>query len=108
MPKYRLTRIALLVCCGMTASCAALLPPSAGPPRLILPNAATAPCILERLPEAPTQADLEIGYVERGVRLVACEAARELAVDTLLAERAMQDQWHRETEARTRSMIWPW
>ena len=34
----------------MTASCAVSLPPSAEPPRLILPGVATTPCVLERLP----------------------------------------------------------
>ncbi len=63
--------------------------------------------MLERLPEAPTIADLEIAYVERGARLVACEAARASAVETLTAERALQDRWRREADARRRPAIWP-
>lgn len=36
-------------------------------------------------------ADLEIGYAARGAQIAACDAARQLAVDTLLAERLLQD-----------------
>lgn len=107
-PKSRWIPIARLALLGTTASCAASPPPSVDPPRLILPRAAATPCVLERLPEAPTQADLEIAYIERGVHLAACEGARALAVDTLLAERALQDQWRRETERGRRPAIWPW
>ena len=49
--------------------------------------------MLERLPERPTLADLEAAYMARGLRLAQCEAARALAVETLLAERALQDRW---------------
>lgn len=108
MPIPRWTLIAGLVSPVMTASCAASLPPSAEPPRLILPEAANRPCVLERLPEGPTIADLEVAYVERGARLVACETARALAVETLTAERALQDRWRRETDTRRRPAIWPW
>ncbi len=106
--KPRWIPIAPLALLGMTASCAASPPLSVEPPRLTLPRAATTPCVLERLPEVPTQADLEIAYIERGVRLIACEGARALAVDTLLAERALQDQWRRENPAPRRPAIWPW
>lgn len=108
MLKPRWTRIVLLALPSMTASCAASLPPSAEPPRLTLPRTATTPCVLERLPEAPTQADLEVAYVERGARLVACENARATAVETLTAERALQDRWRREPAVRRRPAIWPW
>lgn len=107
-PTFRWTRIARLALPVMTASCAGSLPPSAEPPRLNLPPAATTPCVLERLPGDPTQADLEIAYAERGLRLVACETARSLAVETLLAERALQDRWRRETAPRTRPWFRPW
>ena len=106
-PIPRWTLIAWLALPAMTASCAVSLPPSAEPPRLTLPAVATRPCVLERLPEAPTIADLEIAYVERGARLVACEAARASAVETLTAERALQDRWRREADARRRPPIWP-
>ena len=92
-PFRRLIRIAPLALSGMIASCAASPPSSAVPPRLTLPTAATRPCRLDRLPDAPTLADLEAGYLARGAALVACDAARGLAVDTLLDERALQDRW---------------
>lgn len=107
-PTFRWTRIALLALPGTIASCAVSPPPSAAPPRLILPQQATTPCLLERLPATPTQADLEVAYVERGARLVECDSARGLAVETLLAERALQDRWRREAGARPRASIWPW
>lgn len=96
-PPFRLIRLAPLASLSMIASCAASLPPSAPPPRLVLPTAATTPCALAILPEAPTRADLEIAYAERGAGLVACEGARRLAVETLMAERALQDRWRQET-----------
>lgn len=63
------------------------------PPRLTLPDEAARPCSLAVLPDRPTRADLDAAYVMRGAQLVACETARKLAVDTLLAERALQDSW---------------
>lgn len=45
------------------------------------------------LPEDPTWADLEAGYVMRGRQLVECELARRLAVETLQAERAAVRAW---------------
>jgi len=107
-PTPRWTLIAWLALPAMTASCAASLPPSADPPRLTLPEVATRPCVLERLPDAPTIADLEIAYAERGARLVACENARASAVETLTAERALQDRWRRESQVRRRPAVWPW
>jgi len=108
MLKPRWIRIVLLALPGMTASCAASLPLSAELPRLTLPREATTPCVLERLPQAPTQADLDVAYIERGARLVACENARALAVETLTAERALQDRWRRENDSRRRPAIWRW
>ena len=105
MLKYCWSPIGLLALASMTASCAASHPPSAEPPRLMLPAAAATPCVLARLPQTPTRADLEIAYVERGARLAACESARALAVETLLAERALQDRWRRETEPRRGPLI---
>lgn len=108
MLKPRWTRIVLLALSSMTASCAVSPPPSAEPPRLTLPREATTPCVLERLPEVPTQADLEIAYIERGARLVACENARATVVATLTAERALQDRWRREVGARRRPVRRLW
>lgn len=65
----------------------------ADPPRLTLPALAEQPCRLPTLPPEPTIGDLEATYVQRGAEIVACNAARQLAVDTLKAERSMTDQW---------------
>lgn len=51
------------------------------------------PCALATLPEAPSQADLEGAYLLRGAQIVACDGARRLAVEALLAEREMQERW---------------
>jgi hypothetical protein len=55
-----------------------------------MPAEAARACDLYRLPEAPTQSDLEIGYVRRGAQIVACDAARRLAVQTHAAEHALE------------------
>ena len=81
-PTFRWHHAVPVACALMTASCAGLPPPSAPvPPQLILP-------------------DLEVAYMARGGDLVACDAARQLAVDTLLAERALQVRWRRTVERR--------
>lgn len=84
-----------LIACGlMTASCAGSSPISTvAPPRLVLAEAATRPCTLATLPETPSLADLEAAYLLRGAQIVACDGARRLAVETLDAERLMQDLW---------------
>jgi hypothetical protein len=56
-----------------------------------MPAEASRPCELFRLPEAPTQADLESGYFARGAQILACDAARRLAVQTHEAEHALED-----------------
>ena len=90
------TPLALGACVIMTASCAASPQPSpVAPPRLILPDAATRSCDLAVLPEMATAADLEAAYVRRGGQILACDAARRLAVETLEAERALVDAWTR-------------
>ncbi|HST91325.1 MAG TPA: hypothetical protein VLJ13_03925 [Brevundimonas sp.] len=106
MLRLRLIRLAPIVFSTMIASCAGSLPPSAPPPRLDLPQAASRPCVLDRLPDGATQGDLEVSYVARGAALVACETARELAVETLLAERALQDRWREGPPPRRRSRLW--
>lgn len=55
-----------------------------------MPAEAARACPIHRLPERPTVADLEIGYATRGVQLVACDAARRLAVETHAAEHALE------------------
>ncbi|MFN4041937.1 MAG: hypothetical protein ACK4I0_09775 [Brevundimonas sp.] len=88
------TLIVLAVSAIMTASCAATRPISpVAPPRLELPHAAARPCALSLLPAAPTRADLEAAYAERGAQIVSCDAARRLAVEVLSAERALIDAW---------------
>ena len=84
-----------LIACGlMTANCAGSPPISTvAPPRLVLAEAATRPCALAVLPNAPSLADLEAAYMARGAQIVACDSARRLAVEALMAERAMQDRW---------------
>ena len=55
------------------------------------------------LPAEPTVSDLESAYVERGAQIVACDGARRLAVETLEAERAMQDAQAREAGVKWRA-----
>lgn len=88
------TLCGLIACALMTVSCAGSPPISTvAPPRLVLAEAATRPCALATLPERPSLADLEAAYLLRGAQIVACDGARRLAVETLVAERAMQDRW---------------
>lgn len=76
----------------MTAACATSPRPVA-PPRLALPDAATRSCALAVLPDHPTAADLDAAYMQRGAQVVSCDAARALAVETLIAERRRIDEW---------------
>jgi hypothetical protein len=57
-----------------------------------MPAEAGKACSLYLLPLAPTQADLEIGYATRGAQVVACDAARALAVQTHESEHALEDR----------------
>ena len=65
----------------------------AAPPRLELPPEAVRPCALPRLTTDARERDLDRLYAERGAAVVACDAARRLAVDTLLTERDLIDAW---------------
>lgn len=77
----------------MIASCAGLRPTSSvAPPRLTLPQLASRPCDLYRLPDDPGVADLDVGYMTRGRQIVECDLARRMAVETLLAEREAIDR----------------
>ncbi len=49
----------------------------------------------------PTQGDLEAAYALRGAAVVQCDAARDIAVQTLLSERELGDRW-REQQAPKR------
>ncbi|WP_395943181.1 hypothetical protein [Brevundimonas sp.] len=92
-PTYLWKAAGPTVCAAMIASCAASPPTSTvAPARLTLPQAATRPCALATLPADPTAGDLDAAYVLRGAQILACDGARRLAVETLLAERAMQDR----------------
>jgi uncharacterized lipoprotein YajG len=79
--------IAPLACLLLIASCAAR--PNFAP-QIATPAEAARPCSLYILPADPTQADLEVGYVTRGAALVACDAARRLAVQTHEAEHELE------------------
>ena len=83
---------ALLVCGMLMTACATRTPALPAAPRVALPETVRTPCSLYRLPAAPTQADLEIGYATRGAEIVACDAARALAVQTHDAEHSLEDQ----------------
>lgn len=83
----------------MTAACATSPRPVA-PPRLVFPDAATRPCALAVLPDHPTAADLDATYMQRGAQVVSCDAARALAVETLVAERRLVDEWLKLTTAK--------
>ena len=102
MQTRPLIPIASAVCASTIASCAASPPISTAAPRLTLPEAASRPCDMAVLPGAATLADLEAAYVQRGGQLVRCDGARRLAVETLLAERAMADALRAETDRRAR------
>ena len=85
-----------IACALMTVSCAGSPPISTvAPVRLELPETATRPCALVTLPSEPTLGDLEAAYATRGAQVVACDGARRLAGETLLAERALQDRQKR-------------
>ncbi len=92
--RTRLSRlISLIAFAGLTAGCATSNPPPAPPPRLSIPEAASKPCLLDLLPENATQADLEAVYNARGAAVLNCDGARQLALETLLAERRLVDAW---------------
>jgi len=58
-----------------------------------LPQTALEPCGLATLGPDPTLADLEVAYLERGRQIVACDASRRLLIQTIEAERDLQDRW---------------
>lgn len=72
-------------------SCATLGPPSALP-RLAIPPAASEPCTLSLLPADATEADGENLIKQRGAEVVLCDGKRQLAIDTLIAERDLIDR----------------
>jgi hypothetical protein len=79
--------------CGVaTSACATSVQPLRVAPRVETPAEAKRPCEIYRLPPAPNQSDLELGYAERGAQIVACDAARRLAVESHEAEHALEDE----------------
>lgn len=54
-----------------------------------MPDVAARACRLDTLPDSPSASDLEVSYAARGADLVACEAARKLAVETFEAQRSL-------------------
>lgn len=78
------------VCLAMTVSCAASGPSlTVAPPQLLLPPEADRPCALAVLQPPGDLAALETAYMQRGAQIVACDAARQMAIDVLMAERKM-------------------
>lgn len=98
--------IALAALASMTAACVGLRAPDpVPPPRLSILPATEKPCLLDVLPPAPTQADLEAAYMARGAAILNCDGARQLALETLLTERRLIDAWL-EMQKPRRS-FWP-
>lgn len=106
MPKYPLPILTLIAFSTISAGCASPGPAYVAPPRLTLPAVATQSCSLDLLPEAPTYGDLKASYAKRGEGLVLCDAARDLAVQTLLSERSLIDQWLEMQRAKNARWIW--
>ena len=104
------TRLSRLICsiafAGLTAGCVTSNPPPVPPPRLSIPEAASKPCLLDLLPENATQADLEAVYNSRGAAVLNCDGARQLALETLLAERRLVDAWIELQQPKRRGW-WP-
>lgn len=92
--------IAPLACTLMIASCASPRPSLPAAPQIQTPAEARRPCAIHRLPERPTQVDLEIAYATRGAQIVACDSARRLAVETHEAEHALEAQARRSRKRR--------
>ena len=86
------TLIALSACAPMISNCASLPPSLSAAPQIEMPAEALRPCTLSRLPERPSQGELDIAYAQRGADLVACDAARRLAVQTHAAEHQLEAQ----------------
>lgn len=82
--------IAPLVLATLTASCASSPRISTVAPQIEMPAEAKRPCGLHVLPPNPSAADLEIAYVQRGVQILNCDAARRLAVETHDAEHELE------------------
>lgn len=97
MTRFLFLTPLLIGCVLLMTACAPSRPVFAPvqPPRRILPEEIRRPCALPVLPAAGPIAltDLEKAYVARGAALVACDAARDLAVTLHDAEHADEDAW---------------
>ena len=78
------TTLGLIAFALTTAACVTPAPVSA--PILTLPEVSRVPCLLPVLPDSPTQADLETGYIARGAVVAVCDGRRDLAVQTFDAQ----------------------
>jgi len=101
----RSLRLIGLVACWSTISSCAGSPQVylAAPPQIETPAEASRPCALYRLPDEPRASDLDIGYATRGAQIVACDAARNLAVETHAAEHRLEAA---QAEARAQTRRW--
>lgn len=90
MPQHNWAKIALAVYASTTAACASVPPAKmVALPQLVLPPEVERPCGLAVLEGRGELADLEVAYMRRGEQLLACDAARALAVEILNKERAL-------------------
>ena len=67
-----------------------------------MPATARSACILPRLPANATWADLEQLVQARGAAIVACDIARQLAVDVHDGEHADEAAWLKNPAGRPR------
>ena len=68
-------------------------------PHIEMPEVAGRPCRLDTLPASPTLSDLEISYTARGANVVACDAARKLAVETFAAQIKLGETMSKPSDA---------
>jgi hypothetical protein len=71
-----------------------------------MPQEAMRPCTLQRLPEHPTVGDLESAFEARGGALIACNAARRLAVDTYFAQQKLVEDQQEGRKSRGWWAFW--
>ncbi len=82
--------IVATACAGLTSACASSPQTWAGAgPQIEMPQAARQPCDLFILPSNPTEGDLDRGFAKRGAQVVACDSARQLAVETFDAQQRL-------------------
>lgn len=105
MRTFPLILLALIACALLMSSCASSVRPSVptSPPQRSMPEQAARPCHLHRLPDAATAADLETALIIRGAAIVACDAARQLAVDVHAGEHRDEAAWLKDAADRRRS-----